>query len=224
MNIFEEVKSQLNITQVVEYFGFKVNRARRFVCPFHNDTNPSASIKNDYFHCFSCGAGGDLITFTAKYWGLRNIDAAKKLIEIFDLDIEIYNKENNKELQIKRKEIAECRTLREKFAKDKELRKTTKNYKLRNEVRQINQRKEEETEKYIHHVGLVLADMHRYLWQGIQMYDTENERHIQALQGFSECEYWLECYERNPKEFCENCKGVIERYERELDICNKQDG
>ena len=223
MNIFEEVKSQLSITQVVEYFGFKVNRARRFVCPFHNDKNPSASIKNDYFHCFTCGAGGDLITFTAEYLGMSNLDATKKLIEIFNLDIEIYKKENYKERQKKRKEISECSTLREKLAKDKELRRTTKNYKLRNEIRQIRQSREEETEKYIHYVGLVLADMHRFLWQGIQNYNSEHERHIKALQSLSECEYWIDCYDNNPKEFCEKCKGVIERYERELNIINKQD-
>ena len=50
MSIFEEVKSQLNIQQVIEHYGFKVNRAKQFVCPFHNDHKPSASIKNNYFN------------------------------------------------------------------------------------------------------------------------------------------------------------------------------
>ena len=49
-SIFEEVKRELNIQQVVEHYGFKVNRAHQFVCPFHNDNKPSASIKNDYFN------------------------------------------------------------------------------------------------------------------------------------------------------------------------------
>ena len=93
MSIFEEVKSQLNIRQVVEFYGFKVNRAKQFICPFHNDHKPSASIKNDYFNCFVCGAGGDLITFTAKYFGLSNYDAVKKLIEDFHLNIQIDKKE-----------------------------------------------------------------------------------------------------------------------------------
>ena len=81
MSIFEEVKRQLTITQVVEHYGYRVNRAHRFLCPFHNDRNPSASIKNDYFNCFVCGAGGDLITFTAKYLGLSNFDACKELVK-----------------------------------------------------------------------------------------------------------------------------------------------
>ena len=93
MNIFEEVKDKLTITQVVEHYGFKVNRTHQFVCPFHNDHKPSASIKNDYFNCFVCGAGGDLITFTAKYLGLSNIEACKELVRVFGLDIDISTKE-----------------------------------------------------------------------------------------------------------------------------------
>ena len=47
MSIFDEVKQQLNIRQVVEFYGFNVNRAGQFICPFNNDHKPSASIKND---------------------------------------------------------------------------------------------------------------------------------------------------------------------------------
>ena len=88
MDIFSEVKSRLNIRQVVEHFGYRVNRAHRFVCPFHNDKHPSASIKNDYFHCFVFGAGGDLITFTARYLNISNFEACKVLLKEFGLDIE----------------------------------------------------------------------------------------------------------------------------------------
>ena len=89
MSIFEEVNQRLNIRQVVEFYGFKVNRANQFICPFHNDHRPSASIKNDYFHCFVCGAGGDLITFTAKLHGLSNYDACKKLDQDFNLGLSL---------------------------------------------------------------------------------------------------------------------------------------
>ena len=89
MNIFEEVKQQLNIMQVIEHFGLKVNRAKKFICPFHNDHKPSASIKNDYFYCFVCGAGGDLITFTAKYLSISNLEACRELVRVFNLNIDI---------------------------------------------------------------------------------------------------------------------------------------
>ena len=49
-NIFTEVKQRLNIRQVVEFYGYKVNTNGQFICAFHNDHKPSASIKNDYFN------------------------------------------------------------------------------------------------------------------------------------------------------------------------------
>ena len=231
MSIFEEVKSKLNIRQVVEHYGFKVNRANKFVCPFHNDHKPSASIKNDYFNCFVCGAGGDLITFTAKYLGMSNIDAAKELIRVFGLDIDISTKEERKAQFIAekkaRQEIKACSSLRDKFRKDKEIRNERKkytDYKIRNEVKAINKKNEKEQEEYIHRVGLVLASYHCYLWQGIQLYPYEHERHIKGLQELTTCQYFLDCYEENPLEFCKYYKGVIDRYEAELNRTNQQNG
>ncbi len=228
MGIFEEVKQQLNIRQVVEHYGFKVNRAGKFTCPFHNDHKPSASIKNDYFHCFVCGAGGDLITFTAKHLGLSNLDAAKELVREFALDIDIRTAEERRAQYAEERKLKEqikaCSSLRDKFAKDKEIRSEKRKptfYKLRNEIRQSSRRAEEEQAVYIHHVGLVLASYHCHLLQGIQMYPFEHERHIKGLQELTVCQYYIDCYDENPLEFCQNFKGVIDRYERELDCSNK---
>ena len=231
MSIFEEVKQQLNIRQVVEHYGFKVNRANQFICPFHNDHKPSASIKNDYFNCFVCGAGGDLITFTAKYLGLSNLDATKELVNEFNLNIDISTPEERKAQWIaeqKRKtEIKSCNSLRDKFAKDREIRSSIKKptlYKLRNEIRQNNLKKEQEELEYINRVGFILADMHRFLWQGIHLYPYEHKRHIQGLQELTICQYWLECYDNDRYAFIKDCKGVIEEYEATLNRFDKQEG
>ena len=229
MSIFDEVKEQLNIQQVIEHYGFKVNRARQFTCPFHNDHKPSASIKNDYFNCFVCGAGGDLITFTAKYLGLSNLEAAKELVRVFGLNIDISTADERKakyKAEHKRMEdIKSCNSLRDKFAKDKEIRSEIRKptlYRLRNEIRQINKKNEQEQEEYIHHVGMILADIHRFMWQYIHLYPVTDKRHIWALQELTTCEYFIDCYDADAKEFCRECKGVIDKYERELDSINKQ--
>lgn len=228
MGIFEEVKRELNIRQVIEHYGYKVNRAGKFTCPFHNDHKPSASIKNDYFHCFVCGAGGDIITFTAKYLGLSNLDAAKELVREFSLDIDIRTAEERRaqyaEERKHKEEIKACSSLRDKFVKDREIRSDKRKptlYKLRNEIRQANRKAEEEQAAYVHRVGLVLAEFHCYLWQCILLYPYEHERHIKGLQELTVCQYYLDCYDENPLEFCQNFKGVIDRYERELDCSNK---
>ncbi len=229
-NIFEEVKQQLNIQQVIEHYGFKVNRARQFVCPFHNDHKPSASIKNDYFNCFVCGAGGDLITFTAKYLGLSNFDATKELIKEFSLNIDVVTEEERiaksferrkRHYQRIREEKKEYSSRREAFANTKKYARAKK-MKLKSERLETKKENEKEREEYIRHAGFVLADMHRFLWQGIQLYPYEHERHIKGLQELTVCQYFLDCYEENPLEFCIYCKGAIDRYERELNSINKQ--
>ncbi|MDQ5984286.1 MAG: DNA primase [Eubacteriales bacterium SKADARSKE-1] len=59
MNIFEEVKNQTDIVDVARHVGIIINRNGKAICPFHNDSTPSMSFKNNYFKCFSCDAHGD---------------------------------------------------------------------------------------------------------------------------------------------------------------------
>ena len=188
MNIFDEVKQRLTIRQVVEYYGYKVNRAGQFICPFHNDHKPSASIKNDYFNCFVCGAGGDLITFTAKLHGLSNYEACKKLIDDFGLNI-----------------VTEKQTQADRLRADRERVK-----------RQAELKRQKEIEDLIHHTGLVLASYHCYLWQGKQLYPYEHIRHIRALQELTQAQYYLECYDENQKEYSIAFRKQVEQIERRL--------
>ncbi len=52
------------------------------ICPFHNDHNPSLSVRLDTggFRCFACGAhGGDTISFHMQRYKLSFKQAAKDL-------------------------------------------------------------------------------------------------------------------------------------------------
>ena len=188
MSIFDEVKQQLNIRQVVEFYGFNVNRAGQFICPFHNDHKPSASIKKDYFNCFVCGAGGDLITFTAKLHGLSNINACKKLVSDFRLNIS-----------------TEPQTQVDKLKADRERAK-----------RQAELKRQKEIENLIQHTGLVLASYHCYLWQGKQLYPYGHIRHIRALQELTQAQYYLECYDNSPEEYSLKFRKQVNKIERRL--------
>ncbi|MFR4830952.1 MAG: CHC2 zinc finger domain-containing protein, partial [Campylobacter upsaliensis] len=39
------------------------------VCPFHDDRNPSLHIntQKNFYHCFGCGAGGDVFKFVMDF-------------------------------------------------------------------------------------------------------------------------------------------------------------
>jgi DNA primase len=50
-------------------------------CPFHDDSTASLSVGGvpDRFHCFGCGAGGDVIDYVARLAGLSFVDAVQAL-------------------------------------------------------------------------------------------------------------------------------------------------
>lgn len=59
------IKQNYSIIDIARRLGFEINRNNKIICPFHNDKNPSLSfnVKENYYHCFSCGASGDNIKF-----------------------------------------------------------------------------------------------------------------------------------------------------------------
>ena len=53
-------------------------------CPFHDDKTPSMKVDHR-FHCFGCGADGDVIDFTSRLYNLSPKAAAEKLAHDFGL-------------------------------------------------------------------------------------------------------------------------------------------
>lgn len=71
-----------------ENYGLQVRRNGIACCPFHDDKHPSMKIDINY-HCFACGAGGDVIDYVSRMFGLSQYGAARKLIDDFCLPIEL---------------------------------------------------------------------------------------------------------------------------------------
>ena len=63
----DEIRSRIRVSEIVGKRIKLHKRGNEFlaVCPFHNDTKPSLSIVDDknFYHCFACGAHGDIIKF-----------------------------------------------------------------------------------------------------------------------------------------------------------------
>lgn len=81
---FKEIKSAVTARAVAERYGLSVDRNGMALCPFHDDHNPSLKVSRG-FHCFACGAQGDVITFTAMLLGINAGSAARKLAENFGI-------------------------------------------------------------------------------------------------------------------------------------------
>ena len=87
MNVFETVKQSVTTRQAAEHYGIRVGRNGMACCPFHNDKTPSMKLDRRY-HCFGCGADGDVIDFTAALYGLGKKEAAVQLVSDFGLSYE----------------------------------------------------------------------------------------------------------------------------------------
>ena len=83
-NVFEVVKQSVSTREAAAFYGIEVKRNGMACCPFHDDKNPSMKV-DQRFHCFGCGADGDVIDFTAKLFDLSPKEAAEKLAQDFGL-------------------------------------------------------------------------------------------------------------------------------------------
>ena len=81
-----ELRSRSNIRDVISsYVVLKKSRGSDWVCccPFHNEKTPSFYVHEDqkYYHCFGCGAGGDVIKFVMEIEQVGYWDAVKILAD-----------------------------------------------------------------------------------------------------------------------------------------------
>ena len=97
----DEIRSKVSIVDVV---GAKVklvrkNREYTGLCPFHNEKTPSFTVNEakGFYHCFGCGAHGDIIKFEMEANGLPFMDAVTKLANKAGLKVPKFNKENEEE-------------------------------------------------------------------------------------------------------------------------------
>jgi len=86
------------------------------LCPFHNEKTPSFHVnpQKQFFHCFGCGAGGDVITFMMKIENLTFTDAIKMLADSVGLNVPKQDHFNN-EVTILRKKVFELNRAAAKF-------------------------------------------------------------------------------------------------------------
>ena len=79
----ETLKASHNIVDVIgRYVPLKRSGQNHFgLCPFHSEKSPSFSVdeKDQFYHCFGCGATGDVINFVMDYAGIEFMDACKEL-------------------------------------------------------------------------------------------------------------------------------------------------
>ena len=101
----EKIKSIVSMPEMMEHYGFSLNKSGFCKCPFHSER--SASFKaypgQRGYYCFGCGAHGSVIDFVMLHWGLSFKDALAKINMDFSLGLPIGEKlDRRKQLEMNR--------------------------------------------------------------------------------------------------------------------------
>jgi DNA primase len=86
------VREQARIDEVVsDYVTLKHagGGSRKGLCPFHDEKSPSFNVNpsKNFFHCFGCGEGGDVIAFLMKIDGLAFSEAVERLADRYGVQL-----------------------------------------------------------------------------------------------------------------------------------------
>ena len=91
----EDVEKLLNSLKIEEVVGEVVSLKRsganyKGLCPFHSDTSPSFTVspQKNIAKCFSCGAGGNTISFYSQYHKISFNEACSELAKKYNIDIQ----------------------------------------------------------------------------------------------------------------------------------------
>ncbi|MBT3228121.1 MAG: DNA primase [Candidatus Marinimicrobia bacterium] len=91
-HIIEQVREANDVVEVISDYVQLKRSGRNFFgrCPFHNEKTPSFSVSPDkqIYHCFGCGAGGNVINFIMEHERLDFLSSIKLLADRANIHIE----------------------------------------------------------------------------------------------------------------------------------------
>ncbi|HZE21320.1 MAG TPA: DNA primase [Desulfobaccales bacterium] len=88
-----EIKDAASIEEVVGQYVKLTPRGKNLLglCPFHADTSPSFTVapEKGIFHCFGCGAGGNVFSFLMQYHRLSFPEAVQELARRYGIPLNL---------------------------------------------------------------------------------------------------------------------------------------
>lgn len=117
-----EIKEKIKMPELVEFYGYKLDRNKRICCPFHNGIDKNCGVKDDYIHCFVCGEGGDHFTFMKVVFGLNFTESIKKINQDFMLGLPV----GEEKISLRKKREIEEKCRKNQKEKQERIKKTEK--------------------------------------------------------------------------------------------------
>lgn len=99
----DELRNRVALSSVIGRTVRLIRAGREWkaCCPFHNEKTPSFTVNDDkgFYHCFGCGAHGDIIRFLTDHEGLAFRDAVERLAMEAGLEVPQESREAREQYQ-----------------------------------------------------------------------------------------------------------------------------
>jgi DNA primase len=89
----DEIRNAADIIDVISTHVHLKKRGKNFIglCPFHQEKTPSFTVSDDkqIYHCFGCGAGGNVFKFLMEFKNISFVEAVEEIAERLGIKIEL---------------------------------------------------------------------------------------------------------------------------------------
>jgi DNA primase len=117
----EEIRNASDIVDIVSGHVHLRKRGKNYIgsCPFHQEKTPSFTVSDDkqIFHCFGCGAGGNVFKFLMDFKNISFVEAVQEVAEHVGIKIE-YDSAPNDQQQSELEEFYEINLSAARFFSD----------------------------------------------------------------------------------------------------------
>lgn len=105
-DIINQIKDRVDIADIVSHHVAltKAGQNLKGLCPFHQEKSPSFTVSpsRQIFHCFGCGAGGNVFTFLTRVTGASFPEVVRDLGRKVGIDIGESDAQGRQSAQVRR--------------------------------------------------------------------------------------------------------------------------
>jgi DNA primase len=91
MEVIDQIRQAANILDIASQYTTLRKSGKRYLglCPFHSEKTPSFTLDEEkqLFHCFGCGAGGDIFTFVMEKENLSFAESLRYLAQKYNIPL-----------------------------------------------------------------------------------------------------------------------------------------
>ena len=117
--LIEEVRNSNDIVDIISQYVVLKRSGRNYfgLCPFHKEKSPSFSVSPDkqIFHCFGCGAGGNVFHFISKIENLNFVESIQTLADRSGIQLPTLDSNEDSKKQLLKSKVYEINEIAAQF-------------------------------------------------------------------------------------------------------------